>query len=102
MEAVPCARGERPCGVAADVPRADNWSVGHAVSWPLNFCLQEHSPMAQTDIILPSEVARELPKVRAIGLGDLRHALAKGLDDFRAMPTHVIFLGLLYPVIGLL
>jgi uncharacterized membrane protein len=58
--------------------------------------------MGQTDIILPSEVARELPKIRSIGLGDLRDALAKGLDDFRAMPTHVIFLGLLYPVIGLL
>jgi uncharacterized membrane protein len=58
--------------------------------------------MAKTDIILPSEVARGLPKVRSIGLGDLRDVLAKGLDDFRAMPTHVIFLGLLYPVIGLL
>src|SRR5262245_24349383 len=58
--------------------------------------------MAQTDIILPSEAARELPKVRSIGLGDLRDALAKGLDDFRAMPTHVVFLGLIYVVIGLL
>jgi uncharacterized membrane protein len=58
--------------------------------------------MAQPDIILPSETASQLPKVRSIGLGDLRDALAKGLDDFRAMPTHVIFVGLIYPVIGLL
>ena len=58
--------------------------------------------MARTDIILPTEPARELPRVRTIGLAELRGALAKGLDDFRAMPTHVIFLSLIYPVIGLL
>ena len=27
--------------------------------------------------------------------------LAKGLEDFRAMPTHVIFLSLIYPIAGL-
>ena len=58
--------------------------------------------MTQTDVILPTEGQRELPKIRSIGLGELRGALAKGLDDFRALPTHVIFLGLMYPVIGLL
>ena len=44
---------------------------------------------AQTDVILPTEPARELPVVRSIGVADLRDALAKGVDDFRAMPTHV-------------
>ena len=58
--------------------------------------------MAQTDIILPTEPARGLPAVRTIGLAELRGALAKGLDDFRAMPTHVIFLSLIYPIVGLL
>jgi len=58
--------------------------------------------MAQTDIILPTEPPRELPVVRTIGLAELRGALAKGLDDFRAIPTHVIFLSLIYPVVGLL
>jgi uncharacterized membrane protein len=56
---------------------------------------------AQTDVILPTEPARELPVVRSIGLVDLRDALAKGVDDFRAMPTHVLFLSLIYPLIGL-
>jgi len=57
--------------------------------------------MAQTaDVILPTESAR-LPVVRSIGLGDLRYALAKGWDDFRAMPTHVIFLSLIYPIAGI-
>ena len=57
--------------------------------------------MANTDVILPTGAARELPAVRSIGVRDLRDALAMGLDDFWAMPTHVIFLSLIYPVIGL-
>ena len=57
--------------------------------------------MANTDIILPTGATRELPAVRSIGVRDLRDALAMGLQDFWAMPTHVIFLGLIYPVIGL-
>ena len=39
--------------------------------------------------------------VRSIGVRDLRDVLAKGVDDFRAMPTHVLFLSLIYPLIGL-
>jgi uncharacterized membrane protein len=57
--------------------------------------------MAHTDVILPVESKRELPTVRSIGLVDLRDALAKGLDDFWAMPTHVVFLSLLYPMVGI-
>ena len=57
--------------------------------------------MAHQDVILPTEPTRELPAVRSIGLVDLRDALAKGLDDFRAMPTHVIFLSLIYPIVGI-
>jgi len=41
------------------------------------------------------------PLVRRIGLADIKAALAKGFDDFSAMPTHVLFLGILYPVVGL-
>src|SRR6516165_8303690 len=41
------------------------------------------------------------PEVRKIGIGDLGDALAKGLDDFAAYRTDVIFLCLVYPVIGL-
>lgn len=39
--------------------------------------------------------------VRRIGLADLKDALAKGIGDFYAMPTHAIFLCAVYPVIGL-
>ncbi|NEU12707.1 DUF2189 domain-containing protein [Methylobacterium sp. BTF04] len=40
------------------------------------------------------------PAVRDIGAEDLKAALKLGLDDFLAMPTHVIFLGLIYPLVG--
>ena len=42
------------------------------------------------------------PIVRKIGVADLKDAVAKGVDDFMAMPTHVIFLAVIYPVVGLL
>ena len=42
------------------------------------------------------------PIVRKIGVADLKDAVAKGIDDFLAMPTHVIFLAVIYPVVGLL
>ena len=54
------------------------------------------------DIIMPVEPVADLPVVRTITPRDLRVALHKGFDDFWAMPTHVIFLSLIYPIIGLL
>lgn len=41
-------------------------------------------------------------KVRNISTADLRTVLAKGLDDFWAMPTHIVFLCVIYPVVGLI
>jgi len=45
--------------------------------------------------------AAPLPRVRTIAPRDLIDVLRKGLDDFLAMPTHVIFLSLIYPIAGL-
>jgi len=41
------------------------------------------------------------PTVRRIGFDDLRAALAEGWSDFLAIPTQLIFLCILYPIIGL-
>jgi uncharacterized membrane protein len=41
------------------------------------------------------------PAVRRIGLADLRDALFRGLDDFGACRTDVIFLCVIYPLVGL-
>jgi uncharacterized membrane protein len=39
--------------------------------------------------------------VNKITYADLREALAAGWDDFKAMPTHLLFLGLIYPIAGI-
>jgi len=41
------------------------------------------------------------PQVRKIGVGDCFAALAEGLDDFRAMPSHLAFLGAFYVLGGM-
>ena len=42
-----------------------------------------------------------LPEVRRLEIADLRDVLARGLDDFAAYRTDVIFLCIVYPVVGL-
>jgi uncharacterized membrane protein len=42
------------------------------------------------------------PVVNTIGLSDLHQALRLGWEDFKAMPSHAIFLCMIYPVIGLM
>ncbi len=45
---------------------------------------------------------RGVPAIRRIGTADLMEALSRGLDDFRAERTDVIFLCVIYPVVGLI
>lgn len=46
--------------------------------------------------VMPAHVS-----VRRIGPADLKGALAKGVDDFMAMPkTHLVFLAMIYPLFG--
>ena len=54
--------------------------------------------MAHLDMTIGSDTSQALPTVRKIGMMDLKDALAKGIEDFRAIPTHVIFLSIIYPV----
>jgi len=39
--------------------------------------------------------------IRTIDAADLGEALSRGFDDFKAMPSHFLFLSIIYPVIGL-
>jgi uncharacterized membrane protein len=41
------------------------------------------------------------PLVRRIDIRDIGEALAEGWADFRTSPTHLVILGLVYPVVGL-
>ncbi len=41
------------------------------------------------------------PVVRTLTLPDLKTALQKGLDDFKAVPSHAVMLCIIYPVLGI-
>jgi uncharacterized membrane protein len=57
--------------------------------------------MAYQDTVSITGAEHSLPRVRSITPADLIDALEKGLDDFSAMPTHVIFLSVIYPIVGI-
>jgi uncharacterized membrane protein len=42
------------------------------------------------------------PEIRRIGFNDLMDALRKGVDDFSEKPSHVVFLCLIYPIVGVI
>ncbi len=50
----------------------------------------------------PVASSTEMPVVRKITIADVRDALRGGLDDFAAARTDVIFLCMIYPLIGVL
>lgn len=58
--------------------------------------------MAHSHILLGAGAMPAQPSIRRIDFADLKDALAKGVDDFMAMPTHAMFLCAIYPIIGLL
>ena len=41
-------------------------------------------------------------QIRKIEVADLKDALSRGFDDFKANPTHLVFLSIIYPVVGLI
>jgi uncharacterized membrane protein len=60
--------------------------------------------MAQSHILVGAYATTSAaePRVRRISPADLLDALAKGYDDFCAMPSHAVFLCVVYPIVGLL
>lgn len=58
--------------------------------------------MAHSHLIAGAAGSAAVPAIRKIGIADLKAALSHGADDFLAMPTHAIFLCVIYPLIGLI
>lgn len=56
--------------------------------------------MAHFHIVAGANDTPAHPVVRKITTADLKEALARGFDDFWAMPSHLAFLGLIYPIVG--
>lgn len=57
--------------------------------------------MAQIHFLMGAESVHARPVVRKIVFTDLGDALRRGLADFSAMPSHAVFLCLIYPIVGL-
>ncbi|HEY1363862.1 MAG TPA: DUF2189 domain-containing protein [Xanthobacteraceae bacterium] len=57
--------------------------------------------MAHVHVLMGAETLPGRPVIRRIGVGDLRQALSSGIADFAAIPTHAVFLCLIYPIVGL-
>jgi uncharacterized membrane protein len=58
--------------------------------------------MAQSHILLGAPTRLDHLSIRRVGTADLIDALKKGWQDFSAMPSHALFLCVMYPVIGIL
>jgi uncharacterized membrane protein len=57
--------------------------------------------MTNFHVIAGSDASPAYPLIRKIGFRDLQQALAKGFDDFRATPSHVVFLAIVYVIVGI-
>ncbi|HZP75193.1 MAG TPA: DUF2189 domain-containing protein [Pseudolabrys sp.] len=58
--------------------------------------------MAQAHIIAGAADISVQPRIRRISFADLNEALRLGIDDFTAMPSHALFLCIIYPILGLI
>jgi uncharacterized membrane protein len=56
--------------------------------------------MTHFHVLTGTEGVNAPPVVRRIRITDLQDALAEGIEDFKAMPSHALFLCLIYPVVG--
>ncbi len=57
--------------------------------------------MATSHILVGASVSPARPIIRRISPSDLYQALARGIDDFTAMPSHALFLCVIYPLLGI-
>ncbi len=51
-------------------------------------------------VLTNAEEQLDIPEIRSIGVGDLIDALGLGWRDFWNKPSHLAFLGLIYPLCG--
>jgi uncharacterized membrane protein len=57
--------------------------------------------MAMSHVIIGAGEGPARLSVRTVSFADLKDALAKGVDDFSAMPSYALFLCIIYPIAGL-
>ena len=77
-------------------------TIGNPLSWAAQSLAGAGAHAAHVGEALGGAKARRAPKVRTIGVADLKQALRAGVQDFQALRTDVAFLCVVYPLIGLL
>ena len=75
-------------------------TIGNPLSWAAEATLGAGRTAAEATDALRGH-AETPPKVRHLTNDDLRTALRRGIEDFGALRSDVIFLILIYPIIGL-
>lgn len=77
-------------------------TIGNPLSWSVDAArAASHHVGAVAEKVADKDGATaSVPEVRRITIEDLRQALRKGVEDFAACRTDVMFLCLLYPLIG--
>ena len=58
--------------------------------------------MANSHILVGATTNPAQPVVRHIATTDIYYALSRGVDDFTAVPSHAVFLCVIYPLLGIL
>jgi uncharacterized membrane protein len=58
--------------------------------------------MSYSHILIGDSTTPARPVVRRITFSDLFDSLSRGVDDFTAMPSHAVFLCIVYPLLGIL
>ncbi len=78
-----------------------NTTIRHPLEWGYDQLRHGAAGFSRAVRSVHPTDAAALPRIRQIGLADLRDALAKGVDDFAACRSDVVFLSVIYPVVGL-
>ena len=77
-------------------------AIRNPIEWILDFLRQAtHHTASITQSLAGSEAEARLPAINRISGADLRDAIAKGIDDFKASRTDVLVLSVIYPIAGL-
>lgn len=80
-------------------------TIRSPLEWGTDWLRQAASHVASSGRSVSGSLESEspdVPSVRSIEMEDLRAVLRKGVDDFKAERTDVIFLCIIYPIAGLI
>ncbi|MEM1360497.1 MAG: DUF2189 domain-containing protein [Pseudomonadota bacterium] len=76
-------------------------TIGNPLTWSAEALGAAGGYLADTTGRIVGEEANKPPSLRDMSLDDIREALKKGFEDFTALRSDVIFIVILYPIIGI-